>query len=55
MPPKPDIISEVFDHMLITVKCAGGVITHPEIIPVGFEPLRKIPAFHAIFYLISNK
>jgi hypothetical protein len=43
------------DYLFIAVNSAGGVITHPEVSAVAFEPLRKIPAFHGLFYLSSNK
>src|SRR4030042_1455484 len=52
---QPDIICKVSQDLLIAVEGAGGVVAHPEVIAVALEPLRKIPAFHALFYFISNK
>jgi hypothetical protein len=41
--------------LLVAVESAGGVITHPQVVTVALKPLRKIPAFHALIYLISAK
>jgi hypothetical protein len=55
VPAEPDVIPKMLDHLLITVKGAGRIVPHSQVVPVAFEPLRKIPAFHALFLFLSNK
>jgi len=55
MTAEPDIVTEMLDHLRITVKRPLGVVPHPQVVPVALEPLRKIPAFHGLFYFCANK
>jgi len=55
MAAEPDIVAEMLDHLLIAVERPLGIVPHPQVVPVAFEPLRKIPAIHGLFYFCANK
>jgi len=54
VPPQPDIVGKMADHLLVALDGPGGIIAHPEVVTVTHQPFGKITPIHALFFITTD-